>query len=85
MRRIEYSSIFSIALRSNSLDNLSIFYSQFLNSLLSPTMLSSGNTEQVTDRLDRGLFDFAAIVEPPDLSKYNYIEVPEVNTWGVIM
>lgn len=47
--------------------------------------LSSGNTEQVTERLDRGLFDFALIVEPPDLSKYNYIEVPEVNTWGVVM
>lgn len=31
------------------------------------------------------MFDFAAIVEPPDLSKYNYIEVPEVNTWGVVM
>lgn len=47
--------------------------------------LTSGNTEQVTERLDRGLFDFAAIVEPPDLSKYNFIEIPEVNTWGIIM
>lgn len=47
--------------------------------------LYSGNTEQVTERLDRGLFDFAAIVEPPDLSKYNYIEVPGANTWGVLM
>lgn len=47
--------------------------------------LSSGNTEQVTERLDRGLFDFAIIVEPPDLSKYNYIEIPETNTWGVLM
>ena len=47
--------------------------------------LSSGNTEQVTERLDKGLFDFAVIVEPPDLSKYNYIEVPEANRWGVVM
>lgn len=47
--------------------------------------ISSGNTEQVTERLDKGLFDFAVIVEPPDLSKYNYIEVPEVNIWGVVM
>ena len=30
--------------------------------------LSSGNTEQVTERLDRGLIDFAVIVEPPNLS-----------------
>ncbi|WP_343208622.1 LysR family transcriptional regulator [Anaerolentibacter hominis] len=47
--------------------------------------LTSGNTEQVAERLDKGLFDFAVIVEPPDLSKYNYLEVPETNIWGVVM
>ena len=47
--------------------------------------LTSGNTEQVVERLDRGLIDFAVIVEPPNLSKYNYLEVPEVNTWGLVM
>lgn len=47
--------------------------------------LTSGNTEQVTERLDKGLFDFAVIVEPPDLSKYNYLEVPEADRWGVVM
>lgn len=47
--------------------------------------LTSGNTEQVTERLDKGLIDFAVIVEPPNLSKYNYLEVPEINTWGLVM
>ena len=47
--------------------------------------LTSGNTEQVVERLDRGLIDFAVIVEPPNLSKYNYIEVPETNAWGLVM
>ena len=47
--------------------------------------LTSGNTEQVVERLDRGLIDFAVIVEPPNLSKYNYIEVPETNIWGLVM
>lgn len=47
--------------------------------------LTSGNTEQVAEKLDKGLFDFAVIVEPPNLSKYNYLEVPQANTWGVIM
>lgn len=47
--------------------------------------ITSGDTEQVTERLDRGLLDFAFIVEPPDLSKYNYLEVPEYDTWGVLM
>lgn len=47
--------------------------------------LSSGNTEQVSEKLDRGLLDFAVIVEPPDLSKYNYIEVPGTDVWGLII
>lgn len=47
--------------------------------------ITSGNTEQVAERLDRGLIDFAVIVEPPNLSKYNYLEVPEINTWGLVM
>lgn len=47
--------------------------------------LSSGNTEQVAEKLDRGLLDFAVIVEPPDLSKYNYIEIPGADIWGLLM
>lgn len=47
--------------------------------------LFSGNTKQVTERLDKGLLDFAVIVEPPDLSRYNYLKVPESNIWGVLM
>lgn len=47
--------------------------------------LTSGNTEQVVERLDRGLIDFAVIAEPPNLSRYNYMEVPGVDRWGLIM
>lgn len=47
--------------------------------------LSSGNTEQVAEKLDKGLLDLAFIVEPPDLSKYNYIEIPGADVWGVVM
>ena len=47
--------------------------------------LTSGNTEQVTERLDRGLIDFAVIVEPPNLSRYNYLELPETDVWGLVM
>ena len=45
----------------------------------------SGDTLQVAERLDRGLLDFAVIVEPPNLQKYNYIELPIADTWGVVM
>ncbi len=45
----------------------------------------SGDTSQVADRLDNGLLDFAVIAEPPDLSKYYYIKLPDVDRWGLVM
>lgn len=45
----------------------------------------SGDTAQVAERFDRGLLDFAVIVEPPNLQKYNYIELPVADRWGVVM
>lgn len=47
--------------------------------------LTSGNTEQVAERLDRGLIDFAVIAEPPNLKRYNYIEVPGTDIWGLVV
>lgn len=47
--------------------------------------LYSGNTETVAERLDKGLLDFAIIVQDVDLSKYNYLKVPSKDQWGVIM
>lgn len=45
----------------------------------------SGDTVQVAEKLDKGLYDFAFIVEPPDLSQYNYLEVPGTDVWGAVM
>lgn len=45
----------------------------------------SGDTEPVAERLDRGLLDLAVIAEPPNLSKYNYLVMPEQDQWGVVM
>lgn len=47
--------------------------------------ITSGDTEQVEEKLKKGLYDFAFIVEPPDLSQYNYLEVPECDVWGAVM
>jgi len=47
--------------------------------------LHSGSTEDISGRLDSGLFDFGFLVEPPNLSKYNYLEVPGANVWGIVM
>ncbi len=47
--------------------------------------LHSGNTEDIAGRLDKGILDFAVIVQNVDLSKYNYLELPSTDIWGIIM
>ena len=47
--------------------------------------LYSGDTEDLAQRLDRGLLDFAVIAEAVDLSKYNYLELLGEDVWGVVM
>ncbi len=45
----------------------------------------SGGTELVVEKLDQGLVDMAIIVEQPDLSKYNYLKIPEADVWGALI
>ena len=45
----------------------------------------SGNAEDVMERLDKGLVDFGLLIEPYDVSKYDYIHLPAVDVWGVLM
>lgn len=47
--------------------------------------LYSGNEDDVTERLDKGLLDFGMLIQPADLSKYNYINIPAKDVWGVVM
>lgn len=45
----------------------------------------SGDAGHVTERLDKGLIDFGLLVEPVDITKYDYIRLPIKDTWGVLM
>ena len=47
--------------------------------------LYSGNAADVTERLDKGLLDFGILIQPSDISKYDYINIPAKDTWGVVM
>ena len=46
--------------------------------------ITSGDTEQVTEKLDKGLLDFAVICETPDEKKYHHILFPESDYFGVV-
>lgn len=47
--------------------------------------LFSGNAEDVTERLDKGLLDFGVLIEPGDITKYDYLRLPATDTWGLLM
>ncbi len=47
--------------------------------------ITSGGTEQVTEKLDKGLLDFAVLVETPDYAKYHVLAFPGADRWGVVM
>ena len=44
-----------------------------------------GDTEQVAEKLDKGLLDFVVLCEKPDSAKYDSIMFPESDVWGVAM
>ncbi len=45
----------------------------------------SGNMNDVCEKLDKGLLDFAIVMNYVDLIKYNYLPMSTEDTWGVIM
>lgn len=47
--------------------------------------LYSGDTNDLAGRLEQGLLDFAVIAQTVDLSKYNYLELPWADIWGVVL
>lgn len=47
--------------------------------------ITSGDTEQVTEKLDKGVLDFAVLAEEPDASKYRSLCFPEADVWGLVM
>lgn len=47
--------------------------------------LSSGNFEDISDRLDGGLVDFGLFVGDATVAKYDYIKLPHSDAWGLLM
>ena len=45
----------------------------------------SGNMQDVCEKLDKGLLDFAIVMNYVDLKKYNYLPMQTEDTWGVIL
>ncbi len=47
--------------------------------------ISSGNAGLVSEYLDKGLIDFGIVLGPVDHTKYNSLDTPYSDIWGVLM
>lgn len=47
--------------------------------------ITSGDMEQVTEKLNKGLLDFAVLVNTPNSTDYDFLRIPETNRWCLIM
>lgn len=47
--------------------------------------ISSGNASFVMERLDKGLLDIGIVFGTVDLTKYNALNIPAKDVWGVLM
>ena len=47
--------------------------------------IHSGNSDDVSEKLDKGLLDFGILIEPAGILKYDFIKIPAKDTWGVLM
>lgn len=45
----------------------------------------SGNGEDVTEKLNRGLLDFGLFIEPIDKKEYEFIQLSQKDRWGILM
>ena len=47
--------------------------------------LYSGNAEEVSERMEKGLLDFGIFITSSNIDKYDYLKLPAYDTWGLIM
>lgn len=45
----------------------------------------SGNGEDVTEKLNKGLIDFGVFIEPIDKKEYGFIQFKQKETWGLLL
>lgn len=46
--------------------------------------INSGDKQDILEKLDRGLIDFGIFLDPIDKTKYDYLKIPAIDTFGVL-
>ena len=47
--------------------------------------LYSGNSDNIKERIERGLLDVGLLQEPVDITKYSFVRTPVREQWGVLL
>ena len=47
--------------------------------------LFSGNADDITENLDKGLLDFCILIGSADIKKYDFLRLPIKDQWGLLM
>lgn len=47
--------------------------------------LYSGNADDVLEKIDHGVLDFGLVIDPVEKQKYEYLRLPVVDHWGILV
>lgn len=47
--------------------------------------LYSGNADNIKERLENGILDIGLLADPVDISKYEFIRLPQKEVWGIFV
>jgi len=45
----------------------------------------SGNSDNIKERIEQGILDLGLLLEPVDISKYEFVQMPEKEEWGAMV
>ncbi|MCC5894398.1 MAG: LysR family transcriptional regulator [Alkalibacterium sp.] len=45
----------------------------------------SGNSDDVLEKIDKGLLDFGLVIDPVEKLKYEYVQLPFADQWGLLV
>lgn len=46
--------------------------------------LYSGNADDVSEKLDKGILDFGIVIDPVEKKKYDFLRLPRTDHWGIL-
>lgn len=73
-------------IEADNSDTMSLMLEEFIADYSAVTFnIYTGTSDEIVDRLDKGLLDLAILLEPINTDKYHKIVLPRVERWGLLV